>query len=267
VTSEFEALVAEGAAVPVEGWDFSWFDGRATEERPPWGYAGMMGERMAGVTAALDIETGGGEVLASVERRPRLLVATESWAPNATVARARLAPLGAHLVMVADAPVLPFADASFELVVSRHPVVVLWEEIARVLRPGGTYLSQQIGPGSNRELADFMMGPRPVNPARSPERARAAAAAAGLVLVDLRVCALRVEFYDVAAVVHFLRKVPWTVPGFTPEAYDRQLRAMHARIRRQGRFVSTAQRLLVEAQRPRTHGARTQLAGLTELML
>jgi len=246
----FEALVAQGAAAPLEGWDFSWFDGRATEERPPWRYARLMGERMARAAAALDIETGGGEVLATVERPPRLLVATESWPPNAAVARARLGPLGAHLVTVADAPVLPFADASFELVVSRHPVVVLWEEIARVLRPGGTYLSQQIGPGSNRKLTDFMMGPQPVNPSRGRERVRAAAAAAGLVIVDLRACALRVAFFDVAAVVHFLRKVPWTVPGFTPEAYDAQLRAMHELIRRDGVFVSTAQRLLVEAQRP-----------------
>jgi hypothetical protein len=35
LTSDFEELVAEGAAVPLEGWDFSWFEGRATEERPP----------------------------------------------------------------------------------------------------------------------------------------------------------------------------------------------------------------------------------------
>ena len=242
--------MAEGAAVPLEGWDFSWFDGRATEERPPWGYARLLGERMARASAALDVETGGGEVLATVQRPPRLLVATESWPPNATVARARVRSLGAHIVMVADAPTLPFADASFDLVVSRHPVVVLWEEIARVLRPGGTYLSQQIGPGSNRELTDFMMGPQPVNPGRSRERARAAVAAAGLVLVDLRACALRVEFFDVAAVVHFLRKVHWTVPGFTPEAYGARLRAMHELIRRDGAFASTAQRLLVEARRP-----------------
>ena len=141
---------------------------------------------MARASAALDVETGGGEVLATVERPPPLLVATESWPPNAALARARLRSLGAHVVTVADGPTLPFADASFDLVVSRHPVVVLWEEIARVLRPGGTYLSQQIGPGSNRELTDLMMGPQPVNPSRSRERARAAVAAAGLVLVDLR---------------------------------------------------------------------------------
>jgi len=246
----FEELVAEGSAVPVEGWDFSWFDGRATEERPPWGYAHLMGERMAGAASALDVQTGGGEVLATVARPPALLVATESWPPNVALARARLRALGAHLVAVADAPALPFADASFDLVTSRHPVVVLWEEIARVLRPGATYLSQQIGAGSNRELTDFIMGPQRVNPNRSPERARVAAAAAGLEVVRLEACALRVEFFDVAAVVHFLRKVPWTVPGFTTGDYGDQLRRMHELITREGVFVSTAQRLLVDARRP-----------------
>jgi SAM-dependent methyltransferase len=176
-------------------------------------------------------------------------VATESWPPNVAVAGARLHTLDAHLVAVADAPTLPFADASFDLVTSRHPVVVLWDEIARVLRPGGTYLSQQIGAGSNRELTDFMMGPQPVNRTRGPERARAAATAAGLEVVDLQPCALRVEFFDVAAVVHFLRKVPWTVPGFTPDAFGDELRRMHELIQRDGTFVSTAQRMLIEARR------------------
>jgi SAM-dependent methyltransferase len=247
----FEELVAEGAAAPIEGWDFSWFAGRATEERPPWGYARLMAGRMAVAgAAALDVETGGGEVLATVVTRPPLLVATESWPPNVAIARDRLRPLRAHVVAVADAPALPFATASFDLVVSRHPVVVLWEEIARVLRPGGYYLSQQIGAGSNRELTEFMMGPRPLNASRSPVRARAAAEAAGLEVLDLRACALRVEFFDVATVVCFLRKVHWTVPGFTPAAYLGRLRAMHELIQRDGSFVSTAQRHLVEAQRP-----------------
>jgi SAM-dependent methyltransferase len=245
----FEDLVAEGAGVPVEGWDFSWFEGRATEERPPWGYARLVGERMAGATAALDIETGGGEVLAGIGHPPGLLVATESWPPNVAVARASLRPRGGHVVAVADRPTLPFVSASFDLVVSRHPVVTVWDEIARVLRPGGTYLSQQIGPGTNREVTEFFLGPVPVNEQRRPERAADAARAAGLDVVQLEACALRVEFFDVAAVVYFLRKVLWTVPGFTPEAYDTELRRMHEHITRHGSFASTAHRFLIEARR------------------
>ena len=229
---------------------FSWFEGRATEERPPWGYARLMGQRMGRAEAALDIETGGGEVLATVARPPALLVATEGWRPNVEVARARLRPLGARVVAVADAPTLPFVDASFDLVVSRHPVLVLWDEVARVLRPGGTYLAQQIGPGTNHELTDFMMGPQPVNESRSAVRVGAAAAAAGLDVVELRDCALRVAFFDVGAVVYFLRKVHWTVPNFTPAAYGVELRRLHEHIEQEGSFVSTARRLLVEARRP-----------------
>jgi SAM-dependent methyltransferase len=245
----FEELVAEGAAVPVEGWDFSWFAGRATEERPPWGYAGLMGEQMAGASAALDVETGGGEVLAGIDRPPRLLVATESWPPNIAVARGALRALGGHVVAVADEPTLPFGAQSFDLVVSRHPVVTLWPEIARVLQPGGTYLSQQIGPGTNRELTEFFLGPTPVAGRRRPERAAEAAQAAGLDVVRLESCALPVEFFDVAAVVYFLRKVLWTVPGFTVESHEPELRRMHAHIEREGSFVSTAQRFLILARR------------------
>ena len=36
MTRDFDALVAEADAAPVDGWDFSWLDGRATESRPSW---------------------------------------------------------------------------------------------------------------------------------------------------------------------------------------------------------------------------------------
>jgi SAM-dependent methyltransferase len=247
----FEQLIAEGASVPTEGWDFSWFEGRAVEERPRWGYSRLLAERMAEAAAGLDIQTGGGEVLAKITRPPPVLVATESWPPNVNVARRNLRPLGAAVVEADDEADLPFRGGSFDLVVSRHPTVAIWPEIACVLRPGGTYLSQQVGAGSNRELTDFMMGPQPVDPGRSPQVAVAEAQEAGLTVADLREQALRVEFYDVGAVVHFLRKVPWTVPGFTVDGYAGRLAGMHERIRSQGPFVSHAQRFLIEARKPR----------------
>ena len=247
---EFARLVAEAEAVPVEGWDFSWFDGRATEERPSWGYARMMAERMRHARAALDIQTGGGEVLAGITHPPPVLAATESWPPNAELARRNLAPLGGRVVQVADDAPLPFPAESFDLVVSRHPVELVWPEVARVLRPGGTFFAQLVGAGSNRELTDFMMGPQPVSQARGASRARAEAEAAGLVVLDLREEALRTVFNDVGAVVYFLRKVVWIVPGFTVESYRDQLRAVHERIKAEGSFVSSAPRFLIEARKP-----------------
>jgi SAM-dependent methyltransferase len=259
VDPTFAELIAEGAAVPTAGWDFSWFDGRATEERPRWGYSRLVAERIGRAEAALDVETGGGEVLADALRisgqrtggqYPAVLAATESWPPNIEIARRNLAPYGGVVAEVADDADLPFPPGSFGLVVSRHPVEVLWPEIARVLKPGGTYLSQQVGAGSNRELYEFMMGPQPVDSSRSPQVAVAEATAAGLDVVDLQEQALRVEFFDVAAVVHFLRKVLWTVPGFTVAGYSEPLARMHEHIRANGAFVCHSQRVLIEARKP-----------------
>ena len=243
-------LIAEGEAVPLAGWDFSWFEGRATEERPTWGYARLMAERMARALAGLDVQTGGGEVLAGIASAPPVLVATESWPPNVEVAKANLARIGGRVVGADDEAELPFLAESFDLVVSRHPTETVWESIARVLRPGGSYLSQQVGAGSNRELYEFMMGPQPVDESRSPAVAAADASAAGLQVVDLREQALRVEFFDVAAVVHFLLKVLWTVPGFTVDGYLDRLEAMHEHIRANGSFVCHSQRFLIEARKP-----------------
>lgn len=243
-------LLAEGNAVPVEGWDFSWFEGRATEERPAWGYSRIVAERMAAAAAALDIQTGGGEVLAGLPRLPALTVATEPWLPNVDVARRNLRPRGAAVVAVASSPALPFRSASFDLVVSRHPVGVLWDEIARVLRPGGVFISQLIGAANQRELKEAMRGPLAWSDEGSPDWYAAAAERAGLTVVDLRTQALRTVFHDIAAVVYFLRKVLWTVPGFTVDQYREQLTRVHEQIRRDGSFVSHAQRVLIEVRRP-----------------
>ncbi|WP_089099795.1 methyltransferase domain-containing protein [Streptomyces hyaluromycini] len=253
----FEELVAEGAAVPTEGWDFSWFDGRATETRPTWGYARAAGRRLARASAALDIQTGGGEVFdfalgTAAPDRPRLLAATEGWPPNVTKASALLSARGAVVVALPEDAPLPFADETFDLVLSRHPVRAHWAEIARVLCPGGSYFAQHVGPASVFELVEFFLGPQPeaVRGGRHPDGERAAAQAAGLEVVGLRAERLRMEFRDIAAVVYFLRKVVWMVPGFTVEEYEPRLRALHRRIETEGPFVAYSSRHLFDARRP-----------------
>jgi len=250
---DFEALIADGAAVPVEGWDFSWFDGRATEQRPSWGYAQLLSQRLSEARSALDIQTGGGEVFAwaieQASERPPRLAATEWWPPNVALAMNELRTFGVGVVRAADDDALPFLDDSFELASSRHPVEVVWGEVARVLQRDGVFFSQMVGAGSNRELYEFLMGPQPEDPRRSPDVAVVDAAAVGLELVDLRVEALEVAFFDIGAVVHFLRKVPWTVPDFSVERYGDRLAALHSEIERDGQFLCHSYRYLIEVRK------------------
>lgn len=252
MTRTFDHLVAEAESVSVDGWDFSWLDGRATEQRPSWGYQRMLGERLSRVRSVLDIQTGGGEVLAGAGPLPPLTAATESWPPNIEKATRLLHPLGAVVVADADEPPLPFGGDAFELVVSRHPVTVWWEEIARVLTPGGTYFSQQVGPASVFELVEYFLGPQPeeVRRGRHPDDAQAEARKAGLEVTALRSERLRTEFHDIGAVIYFLRKVIWMVPGFTVGQYRDRLRELHERIEREGPFVAHTARFLIEARKP-----------------
>ncbi|RSO40109.1 SAM-dependent methyltransferase [Streptomyces sp. WAC 06725] len=248
----FDDLVAEAESVSVAGWDFSWLDGRATEQRPSWGYQRSLGARLAGATAALDIQTGGGEVLAGAGPLPPVMAATESWPPNVAKATALLHPLGAVVVANPDEPPLPFADSAFDLVTSRHPATVWWSEIARVLRPGGTYFAQHVGPASVFELVEYFLGPQPeeVRRKRHPDDESRDAEAAGLEIADLRAESLRMEFFDIGAVIYFLRKVIWMVPGFTVDGYRDRLRELDAKIRAEGPFVAHSTRFLIEARKP-----------------
>ena len=68
--------------------------------------------------------------------------------------------------------------------------------------------------------------------------------------MGLQTASLRTEFYDIGAVIYFLRKVIWMVPGFTVEAYEDKLRELHAIIERDGSFPATTTRFLIEARKP-----------------
>ncbi len=157
----FDDLVAEAEAADVSGWGFDWLAGRATEERPPWGYAKLLAQHLAGVQAALDLDTGGGEVLGEASQFPPVMYATEAWPPNARKAHDLLVGRGVQVIQTAPGAALPFADASFELVTSRHPVNPDWAEIRRVLKPGGRYLAQHVGAASAFELIEHFLGPLP----------------------------------------------------------------------------------------------------------
>ncbi len=245
----FDDLVAEAAAADVTGWGFDWLNGRATEQRPPWGYARLLADRLGRVGSALDIDTGGGEVLAEARTLPPYMVATEAWPPNAQHARELLEPRGVQIIQtVQDAP-LPLPDRSFEMVSSRHPVWPDWPEIRRVMVPGGCYFAQHVGPASAFELIEHFLGPLPEErKGRDPQRESVAAQDAGLAVTELRTARCRMEFYDVGAVVWILRKCVWWIPDFSVDKYRHKLVQLDAQMRSGKPFIAYSTRHLIEAR-------------------
>jgi SAM-dependent methyltransferase len=247
----FTELVAEAAAVPLQGWDFTWLAGRAEGSEPSWSYPDLARSLVQTLVRAngrlLDLDTGGGELLASLGPLPPRTVATEGWPPNVPVARERLEPLGAE-VRFAPAPTLPAGPESADLVLNRHGRLHAGE-ISRVLRPGGRLLTQQVGSDDCAEINESL-GASPAYGERwDAETATTTLQAAGLTVTDVRQEHPTLVFHDVGALVFQLRQVSWQVPGFTVDRYEDALRRIDRRIRRQGEFTVHAHRFLIQAHR------------------
>ena len=246
----FEDRVAEAEKADVTGWGFGWLQGRATEERLLWGYSRLLSDRLAHVRSALDIDTGGGEVLSEAAILPETMCVTEAWLPNVKRARQLLGPRGVEVYEVSEDGILPFPDQRFELVTSRHPVNPKWLEIYRVLSPGGRYFAQHVGPASAFELIEFFLGPLPNHGhARDPLVEASCAEQAGLFITNLQTARCRMEFFDIGAVVWILRKCVRWVPDFSVERYGDKLLQLDWHMRNEGPFVAHSTRHLIEARR------------------
>lgn len=236
---------------PFTGWDFSYLAGRMQEEELPWSYSLRAKALMEQVASVLDMDTGGGERLLEMRTAwPAKVVATEAYPPNLKLARERLEPLGVTVVDVAlrEDRAMPFADAEFGLVLNRHGAFNA-AEVARILTPGGAFLTQQVhGMWAHDLLAAF--GATPPWPQATPERYVPLLAAAGLEIVNHEDWAGELAFTDVGALVYYLKAVPWLVPGFSVEKHLENLLALQRRLEKEERLVFAAKKYMIEARKP-----------------
>lgn len=236
---------------PFAGWDFSYLNGRKLEEHPPLQYELRAANLMHSAQAVLDLDTGGGERLLDLRPHwPARVCATEGYAPNLRLATAQLAPLGVRVFGVEsnDSADLPFADASFDLILNRHGGLNI-SEIARVLTVGGRFLTQQV---HGQTLLDLLtlFGATPQWPDAAPEKYLPLIARAGLELVELHEYSGAEVFADVGAIVYFLHAIPWLVPGFNVATQLAPLRALHKRVGRGEPLRFATHGYLIEARKP-----------------
>lgn len=73
------------------------------------------------------------------------VTATEEHPPNVKLATERLAPLGVRVepVRLTELDPLPFDEAEFDVVLNRHSAFNCGE-VARIVAPGGTFVTQQV---------------------------------------------------------------------------------------------------------------------------
>jgi hypothetical protein len=252
----FEKYLKEAEEASFSGWDFSYVykTGRIAESPLEWNYYNVVRPYKEKAKTMLDMGTGGGEVLSSFAPLPPTTYATEQYHPNAAVAGKKLGPLGVKVFEIEEEKSppynskLPFKDAFFDLVINRHEAYYP-PELTRILKTGGYFITQQVGSMTNVNLVQFFLGKTvPV----SNWNLKSAAD-------ELKVAGFNVErqqesfsyyrFFDIGAIVYYLKAIPWTIEDFSVEKYRDRLWELYLRINEDGCYDTTQHRFLVVARK------------------
>lgn len=243
----FQFWLAEEQAAHIHGWDFSHIHGRYQEEDDlPWDYEKIVRQFLRPEDQLLDIDTGGGEFLLSLQHPYHNTSATEAYPPNVALCREKLGTLGINFQEADGKEHLPFPAEAFDLVINRHGDYTP-EEIARVLKPGGIFITEQVGAENDRALVQLLLEPAP--PLPFPEQylgiAEKKLKDAGLTVLIKDEAFGPIRFWDVGALVWFARIIQWEFPGFSVEACKDRLFTAQKILERDGVIQGEIHRFLL----------------------
>ena len=245
----FDNLVAEALEQEFSGWDFRYVAGRWQESPLSWDYAQIVKDHIKPDMHMLDMDTGGGEVLSSLQPLPRYTYATEGYIPNVSVAGNRLEPLGVKVIQVWRDDPLPFENNLFDLVINRHGSFIA-TELHRVLKPDGVFITQQVGGQNNFELNQLIQEkPEFKFSYWTLDMATKQLTDAGFQIIDAREEFPETVVTDIGALVFNLKVISWQIEDFSVEKYRDKLVQIHNMIHEQGELRIKSHRFLIVAKK------------------
>lgn len=246
------AWKAEERIAHIHGWDFSHIRDRYTEEEDlPWNYRETILRHLNPEMRLLDIDTGGGEFLLSLNHPYGNTAATEGYPPNVELCRQTLLPLGIDFRQGDGRGRLPFDDCSFDMVINRHGDFSS-SDIFRLLKPGGLFITQQVGAENDRELVELLCGETELPfPEQYLDIATRKFREAGFEILEAGECYRPIRFYDVGALVWFARIIEWEFPGFSVDTCRERLLNAQRILEQNGCLEGRIHRFLLVAQKSR----------------
>jgi len=235
---------------PFDGWDFSYLKGRVRQDKLPWDYSAMAKRLVKKSGSVLDMGTGGGEIFSSFAPFPKKAVATEGYMPNYWLAKKRLGPLDVRVVKFSNSLTrkMPFKDNEFRLILNRHDAFNS-QEVFRVLKEKGTFLTQQVGRGNLADLAKAF-GATQKYKGWTLDFIKRNMKEAGFEIKEARECRYKTEFKDVGAIAYFLKAITWIVPNFSVRRDLEHLIKLQKRLDSGKKLLFTEARFVIRAEKP-----------------
>ncbi len=216
----------EHFSMDFHGWDFSMLKSKMVETSLPWDYPAIVREKMMASEVMLDMGTGGGEFLDSIEKLPGRVFATEGYGPNLEIARDRLEKRGIEVRQVLADNRLPFDGAFFDLVINRHEEYSV-AEVHRVLKPSGLFVTQQVGGLNDLNLNTRLGAPVPQYLDWCLFKAVEDLKAGGFDILLSDEILGQTTFNDIGSIVYYLKCIPWQIEDFSIDRYLKRLKMLN----------------------------------------
>lgn len=244
--NELKKICLAEEAAGFSGWNFSHLRGRWKDEQQPWDYEQILKEYLKPEHKLLDMGTGGGEFLLSLNHPTTQCSVTEGWEPNVKLCRERLEPLGICVRKIDDPKHIPYADEAFDIVINRHEAYDL-NEVYRILKPEGIFITQQVGGSNDADLSVKLGCYRESVDADAYDlhHAMAASKKAGFKVIQGFESYTPIEFYDLGALVYFAHIIEWEFGGFSVETHFEQLCTLQEEIELNGCITGMEHRYLI----------------------
>lgn len=208
------------------GWDFSYLKDKMEESPLSWNYSIILNDYFKKSTYCLDMGTGGGEFLDSFDTLPENTFATEGYIPNIEIARKGLSKRKIEVKQIFEDNILNFNNAFFDLVINRHEEYLV-SELARVIKPKGYFITQQVGGMNDIDINSTLGAKAPayydwcllktVNDLKEN----------GFKVIDYKEEMGYSRFYDIGSIVYYLKCIPWQIEGFSIDLYFDKLLLLH----------------------------------------
>lgn len=223
----------------MKGWNFSHIDGRFEEEQLPFTYTQIVLENLQDDYELLDMGTGGGELVLSLNHPYNKTSVTEGYEPNIKYCKEHLEPLGINVIGIDKSGELPFEDNSFDIIINKHSSYDI-KEVKRVLKNNGLFITQQVGNLNNRELSRVFIEDFELSHNNNLINQKEKFVNEGFKILNSEEYYPKNKFYDIGALCFFCKIIVWEFPDFSVDKYYDELLKLHKECEKDG-FIEIAE--------------------------
>ncbi|NMM63023.1 class I SAM-dependent methyltransferase [Clostridium sp. P21] len=243
--SELKELWRKEEKNAFEGWDFSYLKNRWKDEGLPWDYKEILKKYLNSDHKLLDMGTGGGEFLLSLNHPYNNTSVTEMWEPNVKLCKKKLEPLGIEVKQAFNDSKLPFKDNVFDMIINRHGSFDI-KEVKRILKPNGIFITQQVGGKNNEKLSNALIKNfKPLFSQNTLENNLKEIEKNFFEILYAKEFFPYLRFKDIGALVYFAKIIKWEFPNFSVDSCFEELCKLYEELNVKGYIESIEHRFII----------------------